>query len=408
MIIFLKIIVYWWLYGHLKLFCPMVKDMDDNEKRSQEEKKLQLDLSEALTIDSDDDDDIIELRDEVTPPPKQKVVEIDLSESLDTESTGGEPDKEKVLDLNASSIETAEPENVIHRDAELIFEEEDESEEDEEIQPHLVEKPLVSDGSDQVIEITEFDDILSEDDNELITLADEGDALKPEEEFLELIDVEEDSLPEEEEEGADENEEIEDEIIQFEGLNDDIEDVELEDFINDSLDEEIRIDDDLEDDLTSSIGIEAGSEMNMLDQVSEAEDLDFNIDSREISEKIDQLDTIFFDDTEAEEDLEDEIAPTAEEIEEVVSITGDIDAETGNEDIRITDDAPSEEPMPEPGLVGLDADHDTIEKSIERIIQQNFSGKIESMVAEVIEKAVSKEIDKLKNIFLADNNSESS
>jgi len=138
--------------------------------------------------------------------------------------------------------------------------------------------------------------------------------------------------------------------------------------------------------------------MNMLDPVSEAEDLDFNI----------ELDTIFSDDTEAEEDLEDEIAPTAEEIEEVVSITGDIDAETGNEDIRITDDAPSEEPMPEPGLAGLDADQDTIEKSIERIIQQNFSGKIESMVAEVIEKAVSKEIDKLKNIFLADNNSESS
>jgi hypothetical protein len=120
------------------------------------------------------------------------------------------------------------------------------------------------------------------------------------------------------------------------------------------------------------------------------------------------LDTIFFDDTEAEEDLEDEIAPTAAEIEAVVSITGDIVTETENEDIRITDDAPSEEPMPEPGLVSLDADHDTIEKSIERIIQQNFSGKIESMVAEVIEKAVSKEIDKLKNIFLADNNSESS
>jgi hypothetical protein len=385
----------------------MVKDMDDNEKGSQEEKKLHLDLSEAMTTDSDDDDDIIELKDEVILPPKEKEAEIDLSEPLDSESPGDEPDTETVPELNALSIETAEPENVIHREAEFIFEEEDESEEDEEIQPPLVEKSLVSDDSDDVMEITEFDDILSADDNELITLADEGGALEPEEEFLELIDVEEDSLPEEQEE-EDENEEIEDEIIQFDGLSADIEDVELEDFINDSLNEEIRIDDDLEDDLTGSLGIEAGSEMNMTDQASEAEDLDFNLDSTEISAKIDQLDTIFFDDTEALEDFEDEIASNAKEIEEAVTITGDTDAENENEEIRITDDAPSEEPMPEPGIVGLDADHDTLEKSIERIIQQNFSGKIESMVAQVIEKAVSKEIDRLKNIFLEDNNSDSS
>jgi hypothetical protein len=384
----------------------MVKDMDDNEKGSEEEKKLQLDLSEALPTDDDDDDEIIELRDEVILPPKEKETEIDLSEPLDSESPGDEPDKETVPELNALSIETAEPENVIHREAEFSFEEEDESEEDEEIQSPLVEKPLVSDDSDEVIEITEFDDILSADDNELITLADEGDALEPEEEFLELIDVEEDSLTEEQEE-EDENEEIEDEIIQFDGLNADIEDVELEDFINDSLNEEIRIDDDLEDDLTSSLGIEAGSEMNMTDQASEAEDLDFNLDSTEISAKIDQLDTIFFDDTEALEDFEDEIASNAKEIEEAVTITDDTDSENENEEIRITD-APSEEPMPEPGIVGLDADHDTLEKSIERIIQQNFSGKIESMVAEVIEKAVSKEIDRLKNTFLEDNNSDSS
>jgi hypothetical protein len=77
MIIFVKIIVYWWLLGYLKLFCPMVKDMDNNEENSQEEKKLKLDLREALTNGSDDDDDIIELKDEVTLPPKEKEAKID-------------------------------------------------------------------------------------------------------------------------------------------------------------------------------------------------------------------------------------------------------------------------------------------------------------------------------------------
>jgi len=64
--------------------------------------------------------------------------------------------------------------------------------------------------------------------------------------------------------------------------------------------------------------------------------------------------------------------------------------------------------MAEPEIAAFDADHDKIEESIERIIQQHYSEKIESMVVEVIEKAVSKEIDRLKNILLEDNSPESS
>ncbi|MGD9238643.1 MAG: hypothetical protein PVG69_01385, partial [Desulfobacterales bacterium] len=332
-------------------------------------------------------------------------------------------------------------------------------------------------------------------------------------------------LPEEEkaEDKEDENLDIVDEIIQFDGLKENIEDVELEDFIKDSIDEEVRVDNDLEDDLTKYLGVEAGSEMNMLDQGTEAEDFDFNIDSSEISEKIDQLDTIFFDETEAQTDFEDEMVSDEEELEEAVAITGDAKNEDGDEDEReeirttdhepsegtlppleivdfdddhdeieeptaedeefritedepsegtlppleiagfdddhdeieesmaedeesritedepsegtlppleiagfdddhdeieefmaedderrITEDEPSEEPMPAHGIAAFDVDHDKIEESIERIIQQNYSEKIESMVVEVIEKAVSKEIDRLKNILLEDNGPESS
>ena len=493
--------------GYQKLFCPMVRNMDNNEKSPPEEKKLKLDLREAMMNGFDDDDDIIELKDEVTIPPKENEAEVDHSDPLDLKFPDDEPEvdhrgpldlkfpddepaEESVsgLDTPGTKTEEAEPQNVIDQADALTFEEEDKGEEDAEIQTHSVAKPLVMGDSDEVVEITEFDDILSEDDNEMITLVEESGDIEledDEEEFLELIDVEEDSLPEvnsflEEEEEEDKTVEITDEIIQFDGLKEDVEDVELEDFINDSLNEEIRIDDDLEDDLTSSLGVEAGSEMNMIDQASEAEDLDFNIDSREISEKIDQLDTIFFDDTEAQTDFEDEIISNDEEIEEAVSITGDAEDEdedipitdeepseeampqpeiaafdddldeieefiaedeeipitdeepseetipqpetagfdadhdemeesiTDDEDIRITDDAPSEETMPQPGIAAFDADPDKIEASIERIIQQNYSEKIESMVVEVIEKAVSKEIDRLKNMLLEDNSPESS
>jgi hypothetical protein len=423
--------------------------MDNNEKSPPEEKKLKLDLREAMPNGFDDDDDIIELKDEVTLPPKEIEAEIDMSDPPDLKFPDDEPVAKTVIGLDALGIETAEPEGDLDQVDAFTFEEEEEGEEDEEIQTHLDKKPSAMDDPDEVVEITEFDDILSEDDNEMITLAEEVETLEPEEdeeEFLELIDVEEDSLPEInsflDEEEEDKTIEIEDEIIQFDGLKEDIEDVELEDFINDSLTEEIRIDDDLEDDLTSSLGVEAGSELNMIDQASEAEDLDFNIDSSEISEKIDQLDTIFFDDTEAQTDFEDEILSDDEEIEEAVSITDDEDEDeeiritddepseetmpepgiaafdadfdkmeesiAEDEEIRITDDEPSEETMPETGIAAFDADHDKIEESIERIIQEHYSEKIESMVVEVIEKAVSKEIDRLKNILLEDNSPESS
>ncbi|MGD9229106.1 MAG: hypothetical protein PVF26_21565 [Desulfobacterales bacterium] len=502
--------------------------MENNEKSAQEEKKLKLDLREALTNGSDDDDEIIELKDEVIFPPKEKAAKVDLSDPLERKSFDDEPADKTATGLDTPGIETAEPEKVLQEDSVFGFEEEDESEADEEIPPLMVEKSSEMDGPDEVIEITEFDDILSDDDNEMITLAGEAEALESEEdedEFLELIDVEEDSLPEEEkaEDKEDENLDIVDEIIQFDGLKENIEDVELEDFIKDSIDEEVRVDNDLEDDLTKSLGVEAGSEMNMLDQGTEAEDFDFNIDSSEISEKIDQLDTIFFDETEAQTDFEDEMVSDEEELEEAVAITGDAKNEDGDEDEReeirttdhepsegtlppleivdfdddhdeieeptaedeefritedepsegtlppleiagfdddhdeieesmaedeesritedepsegtlppleiagfdddhdeieefmaedderrITEDEPSEEPMPAHGIAAFDVDHDKIEESIERIIQQNYSEKIESMVVEVIEKAVSKEIDRLKNILLEDNGPESS
>ena len=380
--------------------------MDDKEKNPPQEpksdKKLQLDLSEALPQGSADDDEIIELKDEVTPPPMAEETEIDLMDQMNEDMPGDEPAAEKIIGLDALSEETDDPQSVIHLAGDLAFEEEDEDE--AEIPPLVDEQPLKADASNEVVEITEFDDILFEETNEMITLSDVSEELEPEEEFLELIDVEEDDLTEEdnvpEMDKETEREEIENEIIQFDGPSADVEDVELEDFINDSLGEEIRIDDDFEDDLTSSLGIEAESEINLADQASGTEEFDFNIDSSEISEKIDRLDTIFFDDSESETEFDEDAESDAEAIEAAVSDSGD---ETENEDIEIADLEPSEEPLPVSGQTGLEiASQEHIEKSIERIIQQNFSGKIESMITEIIEKAVSNEIDRLKKTLLDD------
>jgi hypothetical protein len=408
----------------------MVKEMDENEKNVPEEKKPSspdkkqlLDLSQAMTTHSDDDDDIIELKDEIPFPPNKEASEIDLSEPSTAESSEDEPSEETGLDLRAFDMETAELEDDLRQLDELPFEEEDESPEDErleeervedesledesldveEIQPLVTETPAETSGSDDVIEITEFDDILSEDVNEMVTLTDAGEVLDSEEEFLELIDVEEDSLPEE---ADDIHAEIEDEIIQFDGLKAEVEDVELEDFINDSLNEEIRIDDDIEDELTNSLGVEAGSEMRMSDETPEEEDLDFNIDSKEMAERIDQVETIFFDETRSHADLADEPPSDAGLFEDIVSDTASPEPEIEDENMPLSDvDIPEELPAAT-GLANLAPEQ--IEESIDRVIQQNFSKKIESMVAEAIEKAVSKEIDRLKNILMDDDSNERS
>jgi hypothetical protein len=383
--------------------------MDDNEKTPWEEKKpsstdkkLCLDLSEAMINDIDDDDDIIELKDEVSLSAREMQPEIDQHdlqlpefspEPLPEASprVSDKPSEEKFLDFEALRTELAEIENDVHETENLSFDEEDEDNDDDlEIPFTASEQPLKADDTNEVMEITEFDDIMSEDDNEMITLLEDREESDSEEEFLELIEVEEDSLPE----AMDEK--IKEEIIQFDEPETEVEDQELENFINDSLNEEIQIGDELEDDLINSLGIEAGPEINLTDQTSESEEFNFNVDTSEISEKIDRLDTIFFDDTQSETEYNDEAASESE----------DSDSETQNEDIRITEVDSLEQPTSGVAPPDLGINPDQIEQSIERFIEQNYSEKIESMITAIIEKAVAKEINRLKNVLMKDNDTE--
>ena len=372
------------------------------------EKKLQLDLSEAMPHGFDEDDDeIIELKDEVNIEPKKTETETEIFEESKEPAKASElPAVEKIIDLDALEDDESDSENVIRLSEDLTFDEEDD---EIDILPVEEEPELKADDHDDVVEITEFDDILSEDTSEMATLSEISETLDVEEdeedEFLELIDVEEDEEAE--------FEEIEEDVIQFDESGTDIEDVELEDFINDALDDEIQIDEDFKEDLTGTMSVDAGDELDMAEPAPMEEDFDFSMDSNEISKKIDQLDTIFFNDTEAEAELDEDAEieeETAEPDEETVelpeTVFEDIEDEIETEDIGVSGNESVDVPLAVGGIAAMDASHAQLEETLEQIIERKFSGKIETLITQIIEKAVSKEIQRLKKILLEDDGDE--
>jgi hypothetical protein len=390
----------------------MVTNMADNENHPPEQekpgKKLQLDLSEAMPHGFDEDDDeIIELKDEVKIEPKKTETEIELFEEPEEPDRAAElPAVEKIIDLDALEDDDGDPENVIRLSEDLAFDEEDEAEDEIDILPIEKEPVLKADDHDDVVEITEFDDILSENTGEMVTLSEISETLDGEEdddedEFLELIDVEEDEDAE--------LEDMEEDVIQFTESGSEPEDVELQDFINDSLDDEIQIDEDFEEDLTGTLGVDAQEELDMEEPASMEEEFDFSMDSSEISKRIDQLDTVFFDDTEAEDELEEKAEieeETAGPNDEAVTLPGtvfeDVEDQIETEDVSVSGNESVDVPLAAGGIAAMDASQRQIEETLEQIIEQKFSGKIETLITQIIEKAVSKEIQRLKKILLED------
>ena len=389
----------------------MVTHMADNENHRLEqekpEKKLQLDLSEAMPHGFDEDDDeIIELKDEVKIEPEKTEMEIELFEEPQEPDKESElPAVEKIIDLAYLEDDDSDPENVIRLSDDMTFDEEDEID----ILPIEKEPVLKADDHDDVVEVTEFDDILSEDTNKMVTLSNISESLNTEEdeedEFLDLIDVEDDE--------EDVREELEEDAIQFDPSGPDAEDDELRNFINDSLDEEIQVSEDFEEDLNSTLGVNSSGELNMAEPAPVEEDFDFSMDSTEISKKIDQLDTIFFNDTEAEAELDedaesDELTaePNEKTIEATETLFEDIEDEIESEDIGVSGDESVDVPLALGGIAAMDANQEQLEETLEQIIERKFSGKIETLVTQIIEKAVSKEIQRLRKILLDDDDDE--
>ena len=241
-----------------------------------------------------------------------------------------------------------------------------------------------ADEEDDVIEITEFDEHFPEEDEKKLERAGVLDAsASDEDDFLELIEVEDEESAEEQE------------IFKFNNSEDQIDEDEIDNFFSESLDEEP----DFEDDETAPVeGTPALSTDMAMATVTTAlrdadededEEFDFSFDSGEISQQVDRLDTF----------SADESIP-----ERAVATLPD---ETFVEDDIAEDDQPAEietldhdRPAAEKADVPLPLSAEQIDAILERVIKDKFGGKIENVIYDVIEKAVSKEIDRLKGALL--------
>ena len=115
---------------------------------------------------------------------------------------------------------------------------------------------------------------------------------------------------------------------------------------------------------------------------SEDEEFNFSFDPSEISQQVDRLDTFLSSDSTTD--------PAVASLPEDPS-EDDENAEKDLQTVQDTSDALAVTP-------------DQIDSVLEGVIREKFSGKIENIIHEAIEKAVSKEIDRLKGSLL-DNNS---
>ena len=131
-----------------------------------------------------------------------------------------------------------------------------------------------------------------------------------------------------------------------------------------------------EDETDESPEMDFGAAVDMSEDESEEDDIDFKLDTDIITDKKEELGTILFDNSMAEtpDDTDDMDIPPADET------------------------LPEEAHAVDLGTISSSQ----IEDAVERLIQNNYSEKIESIIVNVIEKAVSREIQKLKDTLLDD------
>jgi hypothetical protein len=243
--------------------------------------------------------------------------------------------------------------------------------EEEESPVSLVDATDTDKRDDEIIEITEFDDQIPAEDQDKFVFGDSDDQSdSDEEEFLELLDVEEESLEEDEDH------------IDFDAAEDEMDDAEIDNFFSESFDEEeeeIEFDQKVEDEVAESLGMDLESGLETAEDATEDENMDFKFNADVIADKKGELDTILF------------------ESSSVASVIG-TEKKTPEADEPPLEDAEETAEVADLGTIS----NQQIEEAIERLIQQNYSEKIEAIIVQVIEKAVSEEIEKLKDMLFKD------
>jgi hypothetical protein len=336
---------------------------------------------------------------------------IDLAD----ETQFGLLDDDAIMDLDGSS----EDEDIILAlaDEEPLTPEDDEDlldlnggadlETDDEIIPLDDFDDLEVKNGEDIIEITEFDQHFPADGEALLKQSGILDASgADEDDFLELIDVEEDSLSDDEA------------IVEFSDLAQKAEEsdiTKINQFFSDDLQEDqsepltpsskfsdepddilqkdeaaesifdgtetvkFRLNDEVPAIAEKASDLDPESTSNAEIPTSEVEKFDFDFDHSSIAQQVDRLDTFL------SEDAADEPAVASLPVDQVAEEEG-----SGR------DNSPIEQ-----GLNGLPAiPAGQINAAIERVINEKFSAKIEGIIYEVIEKAVAKEIDRLKGALI--------
>lgn len=304
-------------------------------------------------------------------------------------------DEHDLLDLDHSQeddeeiLALAEEEPLeFERDDDLLdLDEGEDLEADDEVIPldGLVDRE--SENDDDIIEITEFDQHFPTDGEALLKqsgILDTSGA--DEDDFLELIDIEQDHLSEDEE------------IDEFSDPSLKIADDRLNQFFSDDQDPDESktsapktvFSDDLDDKWLEDEAMETAKEAADVNAESksetealfrEDENFEFNFDPNSIAQQVDRLDSLLSDDSADEP--------------EVASLPVDQDEEDETEPADSQADPNQDELLHVPP--------GQIDAAIERVINEKFSGKIEDIIYEVIEKAVAKEIDRLKGVLTGNN-----
>jgi hypothetical protein len=233
---------------------------------------------------------------------------------------------------------------------------------------------IIDDDEEELIEITEFDQHYQDDDEKLLEHAGVLDTSDSEDEdYLELLDVDEENRFEDQEilvSSVHENEATEADNGAVK---------------SDALTAESGMEDDTAKHLEDSDALDSDLAMTAAALASGAEKLDLDTASAETSPGGDQLDTFLGEDSNAKPKLV------------VLSEDQPKEEATAEEDQqKIPDET---EPLP--------VSPELITAAVENVINEKFAGKIENIIYEIIEKAVTREIDRLKEALFENSASDS-
>ena len=362
------------------------------------------DLADVGELDFEDDDET----DHTTAPTNDEIDSGDeiiartVGQSLnyDDGSDQFEPDEDAELDLkdDADSITLDENSKADDRilaledDETLEFEEEGgllvdledaaDIEDDDKIIPLNGSDAFDDEDEDDIVEITEFDQHYPIDTDNMLQKAGIIDTSgADEDDYLELLEVEEDLGTEQETiAGSDESDERTEFVELEEFFNEDLEQDELEPEAAATDLKNFRQDDLLPDEEEGKAADVPAPESAAQNAASDSEDeaFDFNFDAGSIARQVDRLDAFL-----SENPIDEP---------EVASLP---------EDYPEGENTMQENPPVAPQFEELASfSPSQIDAAIERVINEKFSGRIESIIYDVIEKAVAKEIARLKGVLL--------